>query len=550
MFAMGRLWWILDLFLILTVNCQPSVNPREYPNTAQAVRGQFMHQETNANTPIENLDAHSTYSSSVVSDDNHISHPTGKKPSYLDSSHLHEASPRSQDPSSFVGESIQYTHGLSKHSEPQKNNIRISSHDSVSNVAKHHNPNVYIDETHGSNHDSSIVNQDHDQTGPSHDVYTSMHKKTTHNAQQIPPAPNNPLHDMSRGQQPSPGGQSHDFMYKDIVLDSRLSQGQVPGARINQPPTNYFHNGLDSMVSNHDPELSERRHFHADKEPRFRDPNENTGSRSQWETGDQSSPHDKPKRSRRDTSSEYHLDEIFSLPSREDPIQNQADFVSLVVIVPPGVKHCYFYKPITNFDVEYQVLKGGHLDIGIFIRDPEGEPITIRPPLSDSQVSISVPKYFRLMPYAICLDNRKASYAYKNVYFSVDANLNWDNPSELERQAIETLRNNPLVNSQAQAASAEHAENIDKLMAQLDILFGRLRRIEHMQQRSSNFDSADKSLMEENLERITTGSLFQVVLMIAVATVQVGLIRSLFDQKSYFYKIWFGKRSQNLNARC
>lgn len=68
------------------------------------------------------------------------------------------------------------------------------------------------------------------------------------------------------------------------------------------------------------------------------------------------------------------------------------------------------------------------------------------------------------MPYAICLDNRKASYAYKNVYFSVDANLNWDNPSELERQAIETLRNNPLVNSQAQAASAEHAENINKLM--------------------------------------------------------------------------------------
>ncbi|VDO88920.1 unnamed protein product [Schistosoma curassoni] len=166
------------------------------------------------------------------------------------------------------------------------------------------------------------------------------------------------------------------------------------------------------------------------------------------------------------------------------------------------------------------------------------------------QTAISVPKYFRLMPYAICLDNRKASYAYKNVYFSVDANLNWDNPSELERQAIETLRNNPLVNSQAQAASAEHAENINKLMAQLDILFGRLRRIEHMQQRSSNFDSADKSLMEGNLERIMTGSLFQVVLMIAVATVQVGLIRSLFDQQSYFYKIWFGNRSRNLNARC
>ncbi|CAI2730035.1 unnamed protein product [Schistosoma spindalis] len=515
MFEMGQLWRILDLFLILTVNCQPSVNLRENPNAPSAVGGQFMHQEANANTPIENLDIHSTYSSSIVSDGNHISNPTEEKPSHLDLTRSHEASLHGQDPSSFD-----------------------------------HSSNVYIDETRGSNRDSSIANQKHDQSGSSHGVYTSMHKKTTQNAQQIPSVSNIPLPDMAHGQQPSPGGQSHDFIYKDIGLNNRLYQGQVPGARINQLPTNYFDDELGSMVSNQGPEFSERRHFHNSKDTLFRDPSDNTGSRSQWETADQSILHNGPKKSRRDTSSEYQLDEIFSLPSREDPIQNQADFVSLVVIVPPGVKHCYFYKPITNFDVEYQVLKGGHLDIGIFIRDPEGEPIAIRPPLSDSQVSISVPKYFRLMPYAICLDNRKASYAYKNVYFSVDANLNWDNPSELERQAIEKLRNNPLVNSQAQAASAEHAENIDKLMAQLDILFGRLRRIEHMQQRSSNFDSADKSLMEGNLERIMTGSLFQVVLMIAVATVQVGLIRSLFDQRSYFYKIWFGNRSRNLNARC
>ncbi|CAH8573412.1 unnamed protein product [Schistosoma bovis] len=486
MFVMGRLGRILDLFLILTVNCQPSVNLREYPNTASAASGQFMHQDANANTPIENLDTHSTYSSSIVSDGNHISNPTNGKPSHLDSPRFHEAS-YGQDSSSFD-----------------------------------HSSNVNIDETRGSNHESPIVNQKHDQSGSSHGVYTSMHKKTTHNAQQIPTVSNIPLPNMARGPQPSPGGQAHDFIYKDIGLDNRLSQGKVPGARINQPPPNYFDDELGSMVSNHGPELSERRHFHDSKDTLFKDPSDNTVSRSQWEAGDQSSSHNRPKKSRRDTSSEYQLDEIFSLPSRDDPIQNQADFVSLVVIVPPGVKHCYFYRPITNFDVEYQVLKGGHLDIGIFIRDPEGEPIAIRPPLSDSQVSISVPKYFRLMPYAICLDNRKASYAYKNVYFSVDANLNWDNPSELERQAIETLRNNPLVNSQAQAASAEHAENINKLMAQLDILFGRLRRIEHMQQRSSNFDSADKSLMEGNLERIMTGSLFQVVLMIAVATVQMG----------------------------
>ncbi|VDO56989.1 unnamed protein product [Schistosoma margrebowiei] len=325
---MGRLGWILDLFLILTVNCQPSVNLREYPNTASAASGQFIHQEANANTPIENLDTHSTYSSSIVSDGNHISNPTDGKPSHLDSTRFHEASPHGQDPSSFD-----------------------------------HSSNVYIDETRGSNHESPIVNQKHDQSGSSHGVHTSMHKKTTHNTQQTPTVSNIPLPDMTRGPQPSPGGQAHDFIYKDIGLDNRLSQGQVPGARINQPPSKYFDDEIGSMVSNHGPELSGRRHFHDGKDTLFKDPSDNTGSRSQWEAGDQSSSHNRPKKSRRDTSSEYQLDEIFSLPSREDPIQNQADFVSLVV------------------------LKGGHLDIGIFIRDPEGEPIAIRPPLSDSQVS-------------------------------------------------------------------------------------------------------------------------------------------------------------------
>ncbi|CAH8515841.1 unnamed protein product [Schistosoma turkestanicum] len=524
---MVRLVKILGLFLFLIVNCQPSATEEEN----HVFSGKFKDQDVNENTRAENFDTHPTHSSSVITDSSYINNPKGNKPTNLGPSRSNDAAAKSLDSSSLNGESNQYSHKLSRSSEPQQVNMRIVDQELVSDVAKHDH-----------------VNQKYDQSGLSRGVRADIHEKSIHNTQHIPPTPSFPHPGMANGHQPSRSGQSHDSNFKDSAVGNRLPQGHVTG--VNQPPPKYFHDKSGHVESDRGPEVSERPHFHDSRDSPFRYPSDNIGSSSQWEAGEQISPHDRPQKPRRNILPEYQLDETFSLPSREDPTQNHADFVSLVVIVPPGVKHCYFYKPITNFEVEYQVLKGGHLDIGIFIRDPEGEPIAVRPPLSDSQVSISVPKYFRLMPYAICLDNRKASYAYKNVYFSVDVNLNWDNPSELERQAIETLRNNALVNSQAQAANAEHEENIVKLMAQLDIIFGRLRRIEHMQQRSSNFDSADKSLMEGNLERITTGSLFQVALMIAVATIQVGLIRSLFDQRSYLYKIWTGNGFQNLNTRC
>ncbi|KAH8871496.1 Transmembrane emp24 domain-containing protein isoform 1 [Schistosoma japonicum] len=489
--------WILRLFLFLITQCQPSANEGDGRNFAD--------------NKVENEEVHhgaNIYPSSITSGSIY--------------SEVKEYNPSEDHPSRHV---------------------KNSGHNSVSHVMPDGQQSiVHTVESSSFNHGPYDTNKQRDHSGSRPDEPVHVHKSPIYNAEQILPVPSALHPGIAHGQKSGPSDQSRYYIYENNEPDNRSPQRQVPGVGINQPLPHHSYNERNSMESNHYSR-------DVDDGP-IRKPSDDLVARSRWEAVDQHSYNDRLKKPRRDIPPEYQLDEVFSLPSREDPIQNHVDFVSLVVIVPPGVKHCYFYKPIADFEVEYQVVKGGHLDVGIFIRDPEGEPVAIRPPLSDSQVSVSVPKHFRLMPYAICLDNRKASYAYKNVYFSVDVNLNWDNPNELERQAIETLRNNALANSQAQEANAAHVENIEKLMAQLDMIFGRLRRIEHMQQRSSNFDSADKSLMEENLERITTGSLFQVILMIAVATVQVGLIRSLFDQQSYFYKIWLGNRSHNIHARC
>ncbi|CAH8853389.1 unnamed protein product [Trichobilharzia szidati] len=518
---MTRFCWFVSLVIFSLVRCQPSVNEK-VQQAGEGIHSTIPNSDSHPpNLPHENLD---------------VRFPGDGNTNQINSQHSDGIPSRSTDPLSQQylsadGGTKQYVNGVPNQMNTgptlQKNNQPAHG---VPNPSNQKIPQ-----------DTERMKTDSAQSGSfTHEIPSGGNIPGRQVPQHFP---------NGGGQQPPPNAQftpPRPNVYPDMVPNQRPD----PRVHNTQPPPNYYEqSNFKGFERNH--EQFDSRNYHDGRDGMLRNPNDNMASRSAWQHADhQQNYHDNFRKPQANIPHEYQLDDIFTLPSREDPLNNRADFVSLVVIVPPGVKHCYFYNPISNFDIDYQVVKGGHLDVGIFVRDPEGEPIAVRPPLSDSQVSISVPKYFRLMPYAVCLDNRKASYAYKYVYFSIDVNINWDNPSELERQAIEALRSNALANSQAQAASAEHAESIEKLMAQLDIIFGRLRRIEHMQQRSINFDSTDSTLMEDNLERITTGSVFQVILMIAVATLQVGLIRALFDQQSYFYKLWFGIRSQSINARC
>ncbi|VEL25135.1 unnamed protein product [Protopolystoma xenopodis] len=43
-------------------------------------------------------------------------------------------------------------------------------------------------------------------------------------------------------------------------------------------------------------------------------------------------------------------------------------------------------------------------------------------------------------PYAICLDNRKASFDEKLVNLAIDLSIDWENPSKQDLEAISMLR--------------------------------------------------------------------------------------------------------------
>ncbi|VDM22454.1 unnamed protein product, partial [Hydatigera taeniaeformis] len=212
-------------------------------------------------------------------------------------------------------------------------------------------------------------------------------------------------------------------------------------------------------------------------------------------------------------------------------------FLSLTVNVTPAVKDCYFYEAVTGFEVDVQVLGGDGMDIGLCVFDPSGAPVVLRDPVGEASVSITVLPQYQGRAYAICLDNRKASYGRKKVYLGIDLRINWDKPSPAEQEIIDQMKRNLRIGGNS-AELRRVFDNFDRLTDSLDRIGGLLHRTQRLQQRSRNNAAMDRAMMEANKDRVTSWSTFQVVLLVLVGIIQTRLIRSLFDEQSSLYRLW------------
>ncbi len=62
-------------------------------------------------------------------------------------------------------------------------------------------------------------------------------------------------------------------------------------------------------------------------------------------------------------------------------------FFSMTVVVAPASKDCYFYDAEAGFDVDFQVLKGEAMDVGLVVFDPAGVPVVTRDPVGEANVA-------------------------------------------------------------------------------------------------------------------------------------------------------------------
>ena len=75
---------------------------------------------------------------------------------------------------------------------------------------------------------------------------------------------------------------------------------------------------------------------------------------------------------------------------------------------------------------------------------------------------ISVIPQYQGKAYAVCLDNRKASYGRKKVFLAIDLHINWDDPSLAEKAAIERMKMG-FKNSAENAEMRKFFDNFDRL---------------------------------------------------------------------------------------
>ncbi len=78
------------------------------------------------------------------------------------------------------------------------------------------------------------------------------------------------------------------------------------------------------------------------------------------------------------------------------------------------------------------------------------------------QFSIQVNSQQRGRTYAICLDNRKASYGQKTVFLAIDLRLNWNNPSPEELEMINKI-NSHMRETNDLSDVKETLENFDRM---------------------------------------------------------------------------------------
>jgi len=206
---------------------------------------------------------------------------------------------------------------------------------------------------------------------------------------------------------------------------------------------------------------------------------------------------------------------------------NKADEFDFTIIVPPGKVECFF-QPILRreyvaMEMDYQVVDGGDLDIGMVIRSPSGVNVVndLRKNDGNHRLNFKDPHH-GYGDYAFCFDNSFSMQAKKTVFFEFfllddkgDYLSGFDTKIKIPDGMHKQLN--------------MEAENFQ---AATITIKGKLNRIEHLQSQLRAVEFRDRSIVEANYDRVNNWSLVNLCVMLVAGAVQVFLVRSLFEEHS------------------
>lgn len=198
----------------------------------------------------------------------------------------------------------------------------------------------------------------------------------------------------------------------------------------------------------------------------------------------------------------------------------------LTVNIDPGSEDCFYQKVKKGdkIEIEYQVIDGGHGDLDITFRlaEPSGRIL-----IQDFKKSENNHRADAATDgdYKLCFDNSFSSYNVKTVFFELvvynDDDGEWGSDENMDFDKV-----------QAFEVKAEDVQEI------VNSVRNHLNKVRHLQDLIKSTEARDRNIAEENYFKVNTFSMVQITIMILVGLIQVVMVRSLFDDRSFGHKLW------------
>lgn len=198
----------------------------------------------------------------------------------------------------------------------------------------------------------------------------------------------------------------------------------------------------------------------------------------------------------------------------------------MTIIVDAGQVSCFFEtaKQGQLMDLDYSVIDGGHGDLDISFTLAEGNGKILFNDYKRSEnihrIDVKSDQIFRF-----CFDNSFSTFNRKTVFFELIIEAQGDeNANSFDYEGL-----NP-----EEVYDVQVQDIYDSVIK----VKGFLQRAKQYQDILSTYEARDRNIAEQNFHRVNIWSFIQIFLMVAVGTLQVFMVRSLFDTDSKANRIW------------
>ena len=108
-------------------------------------------------------------------------------------------------------------------------------------------------------------------------------------------------------------------------------------------------------------------------------------------------------------------------PDYENSIDGHGPGTSFTLLLPPGSKECFYQnvEPEQTLDVEFQVTRGGNLDIDYVVTDPRKKAVLTRSRIGNSWDSHTRVDVLEFGDYELCFSNEFSAVSSKLVFISI-----------------------------------------------------------------------------------------------------------------------------------